>query len=200
MNEFRNDGEIPADIAVQLRQKLKSGSKADGDLAVGLHFNNNDLNSNRRGKISERQRKRLAQKGKNLRHNFVNAAIFFSIIFVPLGLIGLLALDNFTNTGVFLLFLLVAFVTSLTPFGIILYMGYSEWKVIKAELKEGRVKAKKGKVILHPVGGGQCPITIGRSRFKLHYQAYLRFRHLDPYIIYYTPKSRIILSAEPMEQ
>jgi hypothetical protein len=202
MNEFINDGEIPTDIAGKIKRKSKSSPKVDRDLARGLNFNSDDLNSNRQGKISKRQGKMLVQKGESFRfHLFftfcVEVLIFCSVI-IFLGLIA--TKGNIPDDTSIIEVILTVFGTlAIFPgiLGIPLYIEYREWKVIRVELKEGKIKAKKGKVILHPAG---YLLTIGRSNFKLSYQAYLRFRHLDSYIIYYTPNSRIIFSAEPMEQ
>lgn len=68
------------------------------------------------------------------------------------------------------------------------------------DIHENQVESLSGRVILDTDQNRRnFTLTIDQEKFKLSRKVYLRFKHLDTYTIYYAPRTRIILSAEPVE-
>ena len=65
------------------------------------------------------------------------------------------------------------------------------------DIQAGAVFSETGKVIL--TGNGiNYVVIIGNRTLKVSLAASLYLKHLDTYTLYYAPRSRIVLSAEPM--
>ena len=185
MNEFQYDGELPAEIADQLERKAKDEMRYDSELAAGLGFTPDDLAANREGVMTEWQRNALKKRTGN--KQWIYGGLLFlwcmTMFFAAVSSVPPLAI-----LGASVVFLLL--VTPIVVF-------YYEWAFnFINDANEGVVKEYMGRVILDAHG---CTLTIRSQRFTLSRPAYLRFKHLDYYTIYYTPRTRIILSAEPME-
>jgi hypothetical protein len=195
-NLFLYDGEMPADIAHQLERKSKR--EIDRVLASGLEFTARDLAANRKGVMTEGQ--------KNvLRHVHRESVSDYRPIVYILG-----AMFGCFFTAVFAFGFdyesIVDLICGAIFFGLgTLLVGVDlirRWSPVKQDLAEGSIRSASGVVVLLPVQP-QAKIgklAIGGEIFKLDMDGYLRFKHLDTYTIYYAPRSKVILSAEPMTE
>lgn len=183
-NLFLNDGEMPADIAEQLERKSKDEMVFDSLLVSNLNFTPEDLEANRDGVMTERQRIALEARAAPKSHAFTGAFILW-------GLITLGAVDSSISTTDKMLVSIVSLLLVATVAG-----AYSEWaNKFFNDAEDGVVRELTGRVILDTnANRTRFTLTIGYMTFKLDRQAYLRFRHLDTYTIYYAPGSHIILS------
>lgn len=199
MNAFRNDGEIPANVAVHRKRKSEATPVYDQVLAHGLKFSFKDLEANREGVMTEHQ-KEVLQK---MRWWYVQPQFFgalISFIFVAIGVV-LMMVDLEAAVKGFML-------TLFCGLGLLVFFDriFNIWGEISMDLSEGCVRANRGIVVLVPIKQQPypyrdfCTLTIGGyNEFRLSEKAYLRFKHLGTYTIYYAPHSQIILSAEPVE-
>lgn len=193
---FYNDGEMPAYIAEQLERKSKDHPIIfDEELAYGLDFTQKDLEANRNGYMTERQHHVLKQVARKATKPLVPTTIFAWLMSFGF-LFGLLQTQDF---GIFLTFSAILFGAILATASIT-----SFYTPINLDIHDGAVELANGKVVLQLNVNKVYTVnhlTIKRyGKFKLHRRAYLRFKHLEPYIIYYAPNSRIILSAMPIEE
>jgi hypothetical protein len=194
MSDFQYDGELPADIAKQLQRKSKS--QIDPDLSYALDFNEDDLRANREGKMTARQANLL----KGLMWKFDGLWKYYTFMLFICFVIGILWLPNEVNRYpenqrpiAVLMFIILPGLVTMLGVGKIMY-GLAN---AGQDINNSVVLARGGKVILERKSGISF-VTIGYQSYKLEHKAYLRFKHLDRYTIYYAPISKIILSAEPM--
>jgi hypothetical protein len=148
-------------------------------LAAVHGFSLGDLEMNRRGWLSARQRSKL----------FRSAVLW--VIFTIAGALALLLWmpDDLELWGMVIL-LLVAL--------LLLYMGYTRY----ADMLAGRVAMLEGTVVTERHSGEEGGYTyhyrIGRERFSVNESAYLALISGLPYRVYYGPKSKKLLSIEPV--
>jgi hypothetical protein len=168
----------------------------DPDLAVGLNFDADDLAANRAGEMTKNQVKQLALMQEPL----VVTAIVFSL-----------------TGGAFIIVASFILVSSLTPSvsrtpvelicamlgmialgGWFIYIGTQPTTTIPGDQANRRVEQLSGKVFLHS-NGGLYNIVIDDVWLKISRDAFIRFKSHEYYTVYYTPNSKIVLSAEPYE-
>lgn len=176
--------------------------KPDPDLAYGLKFTGDDLESNRDGVMSEAQQEYL--KGyRAIQILMCGALIIVTLLFAGLVIwmfstelyyANLLGPRPLTN------FLLICGIGVFFVGGLILVFLRNMNIILKItdDIRLGEVEAVNGKVILD---ARMSSFAVGSTKFTVpRREGFLRFKHLEPYIVYYAPSSRIVVSAEPVEK
>jgi hypothetical protein len=170
----------------------------DEELAYGLHFDGSDLAANRAGYLSERQAFELLDRKKGYWIDTSIACVRGIILLC----VGPLAFAFLEPSMLFPVFVLLFFA------GYFAYLAWQKRKTniqIENDFSQGAVAVSSGRVILDTRQRGKSganieyTLTIGNDTFKLDKQAFLRFKHLEHYTVYFAPLSRVILSAEPSE-
>lgn len=152
-----------------------------------LGFTPEDLNANRAGHFSAHQLKNLQTKRKNGKK--ILGRLFLIVVVVGAGVVSILPIVE----SIVVLTVISVFYFSLSLWAIV------EWRTSGLDVQHGVVEATQGIVEL----------DIKISRYSLSYvicqnhkhwtvskQAFLAFKNGDPYVIYYAPHTRTILSAE----
>ncbi len=159
--------------------------KPDAALMNALNFDENDLEYNREGEFSPAQQQNLYQRKQTMR--------MFTILSGCSILICILLAFSANPTSVMgILGLIIA--------GLALIVTGTEWLEIDEDLQKRRVNEYQGSVRLVVEtlvrGGPVYKVHIDDERWSIDKVAFLAFKNEDPYIIYFAPHSRKILSAE----
>ena len=195
---FSNDGEIPEELA-------QNKAVVDPTLANGLDFDAYDLASNRDSLLSDRQKRGLEDfKIRKLR-DVISATVLYVLIFLVFTLIFISGMNpnNKDSLGDWMLIIgiIALILTVIGVIGIVSAQSSAKATHINHDINEGIVLSETGIVILDTNKkirtGTPYMLTINDQVFNPPHEAFLRFKHLDRYTIYYAPHSKIILSAEP---
>ena len=172
-------------------EKGKHAPVSEQDLLMeALRFTAEDLEANRAGRLGPGNVARL--NGSRLTNVWL--AVISGIVCGVLGLVGLAANSISTvclaQAGFFVVFSL----------GVLIY---NWWKARKlaGDLNRGQVEAIQGIVTLVAASTGRSSIYrlgIGDEQFTVKAKVYNAFKNRDPYVIYYVPSSRNLVSAEPL--
>lgn len=170
----------------------KPKHKPEHMLMQAIGFTEEDLDANREGYMSKRQRVIL---GSN--RTFWNTlTTFAAILAIPLAFLFsfcsfISAPSSSFKLGNMALFcLLIA--------GIIYFMK-RKWARVIDDLRTGDVSAIEGRVKLDFADRGNWSLyslAISGEIFNVKKSVFLAFKNGDPYRIYYAPHSKTILSAE----
>lgn len=163
----------------------------DPDLAVGLNYDADDLAANRAGRMSERQ---MASLMGNAAALWIGAGVALVFLLLWLGLFALLysqAQDDTTRSAVIIANAIIGGLVVLVS----VFVALERRKVL-ADRREGRVEQISGKLM---VDARNTSVIVENRRFRLPSTALLRFQHLEPYTLYYAPRSKQVLSAERFE-
>jgi hypothetical protein len=158
---------------------------AQWTLQVALGFDDEDIEANRDGRLSNRQRARLAD------HEFrwIGIAILASLVIVWSILNASGRIDVAIGQGG-IPWLIAAAIT-----GYAWYKGKQYYDYLHAQ----EIGAVQGRVQLNMQSSkNSTALTVGIQdlQFSVKQQAFLAFKNGDPYAIYYAPRSKTILSAE----
>jgi hypothetical protein len=171
--------------------------KVDPDLAYGLNFTAEDLAANREEYMSLSQRDMLLQK----RQERLGKSVLYAAIYFGAALFVLLA--AISNEGTLCIFAPIWIALFFVGFSVAAN-GRMFWRQTNEDLMKGDIAESNGRVILETIevrrGSYRYEIHLNDSTFEVEKEAFLRFKHLDYYTLYYTPNTRIILSAESMEE
>ncbi len=170
-------------------EKLKSGQA----LTDVLDFTLDDLQANRSGDLSERQ--------IHILHNQMiwqtrgMYASFF--VFPPLSWILTTGLVNVSNSPAARWVALLVIVIGFGGMGV---FCWSQRNATRRELESDAPAIVEGRIrlSLNPTFFGELSyqLRIADQSFKTDKNTFLAFKNEDPYIIYFAPHSRRILSAE----
>ena len=166
---------------------MEKPKKHEERLMAVLAFDEDDLEANRTGHFSQQQVARFRSKRKK---EFWSAAVMSSLL---LGFLFFMA--DILPTENFLLSLiagLLALGTMWFAYGLIIFR-------LGADLKEDHVLSTEGRIELSQEDKNNevnSFITIGGLRFPVNRKTLLAFKNGDPYAIYYTRRSKKLLSAE----
>jgi hypothetical protein len=169
-------------------------------LARALHFDAADLDANRQGYMSKRQRTRLRRWG------CLNVAFLtIAAVFVTMGaLIFIVFLVPRVNPSLFNFWILV-------PLGWVvaglLYLWYAirTWRRVNADLYKGAVAIGEGRVFLDIAmiqirtqfwSSSPYHVKVADAKFRVNRRILLAFKNDEPYCVYYAHHTRQILSAE----
>jgi hypothetical protein len=164
------------------------------DIAAALNFTEQDLITNRRGRITDGQHNRMSQ---------VIASELSLALILPESLIwGVMLLlstnrDALILDGVGLIFALVILAAPVLLVGA--YASF-RWRALKNDMRDG-TKSVEGQVTLNLQGRKASEIRIGDDVFLVRTQnIYLTFHNDKHYCLYYVPRTKRILSAELTEE
>lgn len=142
-------------------------------------FSLGDLEMNRQGWLSARQRSKLLRAAM-LWVGFTVAGALALLLWMP---------DDLELTGIVILVIFAL---------LLLYIGYTHY----ADMLAGRVAMLEGVVVstkhTGDEGGYTYHYVMGRERFTVSESAYLALISGLPYRVYYGPKSKKLLSIEPL--
>lgn len=156
----------------------------DYELRRALNFTDADLEANCKGRITERQRRSnyIYRRPEIIRSGAIGG------LFLALGLFcGLLK-----GNSVFSLFGLLAIPS--------LVSAFAQWRQMKLDLQGGRVHSASGPVRLNVRPAGRhwvnYYVRVKTLEFQVDKRTFLAFRQGQRYVIYYTPRAKLILSAK----
>ncbi|HEX2908350.1 MAG TPA: hypothetical protein VHO69_15870 [Phototrophicaceae bacterium] len=175
-------------------EKEKPKHKAKGfaletDLMAALNFTDEDLEANRDGRLSQRQRQRFAKMQANITTEIYLAG-FVGLIGIPI-LVYWYHLHSVSW--------LEAVPPALISSFVCLMLVLSWWErriMLAADLREESVETLQGLVKLEHLGKSGGHFNLQNQNFPLSSKALLAFKNGDPYCIYYAPNTRTLLSAE----
>lgn len=151
----------------------KAKNKPEAILMYSLGFTEEDLADNQQGKMSIDQRLRCSAR----RHWWLAGGIFcvvgFLIVWFGGGRLAV----------VLMLFAFFGFICFLNA-----YRFYTDATKGMASTVEGRVNLL--------INGRRYSVVVENMKFDLKQKAFLAFKNGDPYRVYYTPKTKVLLSAE----
>lgn len=162
-------------------------------------FTQSDLETNREGRLTKFQ----AQKVMKRESNRWKVPMFAGLFIVLLPMICLIS-------PVFILSLpvrsngLVPLTLLFSPIvfaGLVFFrQGFFRRQHIKSDINLGRVEAVQGIAIVDISDRNHTPkLTIQNHHFAVSRNALLRIKHLEPHIVYFLPRSKIIVSVEVVE-
>ena len=194
---FSNDGEIPEALA-------KRKTIVNPILANGLDFDAHDLEANRNNLLSDRQRQQLDKQRAKIAEDIMFVS---TLLGVGIGIVGIIIFSAedysyqeqwLVAVGILILPLIVTLIIGL------FVVDSTVVPSIVKDIEKGVVLYQMGTVILDKRVNRQNKSGISEQHFlimneqeyNLTHEAFLRFKHLERYTIYYAPHSKIILSAE----
>lgn len=165
----------------------------DNILASGIGFDEADLAANREGRLSEKQAERLLKARRNTVQGMVGIMVLLTVILLPLAVLGQ------AQTGSPQVSIVIGLVW-LGLMGLFLAIIRSG-QAVQVDVRRGQVEAVRGAVQCYTSSKGesgmQYNLRVGDLTFnRVERDAYIAFKHLDAYIIYYTPQSKQIVAAE----
>jgi len=198
---FSNDGEIPESLA-------KRKAVVNPILANGLDFDAHDLEANRNNLLSDRQRQQLDKQRAKIAEDIMFVS---TLLGVGIGIVGIIIFSTgdysyreqhfewLVAGGILILPLIVTLII-----GLFIVDSTVVPSIVK-DIEKGVVLYQMGTVILDKRVNRQNNsgiseqhfLIMNEQEFILSREAFLRFKNLDRYTIYYAPYSKIILSAEP---
>lgn len=191
---YENNGYSP-DRIIEMPPQRPRDPRPDEKLSRALGFNAQDLAANRAGWISEAQRTRLEANRRRLLFRVGTYAI--GLIAIVIG--WTFALNILTQMETILL--VAAFAALLLALGVLMSITmqiFQSWQALRIDIRVEEVRAAAGLVLIQQEHNSYT-LTIERKTFKLNATSAAAFRHLNAYIVYYTPQSRTILSAMPTD-
>lgn len=167
-------------------------------LDAALQFNAEDLNANREGRLSVRQRNRVFARRRSV-------LIALAIITLMMGVIsGVVILAVLLGAAVSEMAILLALGGEIVTVGLA-YLGWSLRQNFQKYLLPGRVARIEGPVTCYQLRERQNEKTrigyylrIGDLEFEISDAALNAFIDGAPYIVYYVPRPLTLLSAEPV--
>ncbi|GAB5492572.1 MAG: hypothetical protein Phog2KO_27870 [Phototrophicaceae bacterium] len=167
--------------------KKKKITGQQGELMRALEISVDDLIANHEGYITEAQRVSLPKRQGYLWRPYrvtCGGCAFLGLIF-PIMFLGSI-----------MPFVIIIF--SLFSFAIAAFFGYSglhQYSLMLIELTSNNFKTIQGIVVVY-IGANGGYLEINGLKFNASHDVLHRIRHLEPYIIHYLSKTKIILSME----
>lgn len=151
-------------------------------------FDEDDFEANQAGHLSQKQQVRL----KAARNRAISA---FALVSMLLGFLAFVFIAAGFQTSNILLPLAAGFLAVLGTYAI--YGRRAQ--AFRDEIRENRAAVVEGRIELLLNGtqyGSEYFLCVENLRFTVKQAAFLAFKNGDPYRIYYTPRSKQILSVE----
>lgn len=170
---------------------MEKPKKYEDRLMEALAFDEGDVEANRAGYFSEAQKARL---NRDRRSQALGE--MFLLVLSLVGIVLVLGAVNLAYLTPPILAVLVGIGAFFLGLAALIWARSSR---TRADLRENRVAEAEGRVDL-VVNSGQYAanyfLRVGDIRFTVKQNAFLAFKNGDPYRIYYTPRSKRILSVE----
>ena len=171
-------------------------------LMEAFAFSAHDLLCNQAGELSKAQRQRLERRTRL-------ETLQWGAVAGVLALFVIILLAAFANDPPRLFSVEVALgLLALVGFGAllvtVLVAGWTQRARFARDLAVGRVEAAAGPVRLQIARRGRSGVTIGQltigvNTFEVPEQAVLKLHDGEALCLYYTPETRLALSAEPLD-
>jgi hypothetical protein len=174
-------------------------------LSFSLDFIPADLEANRAGLISPRQRELLRSRFTGTLRTGVYVGVVFGMISICA--VALLTPGEFFHTSPSRDVVIGCIVVLGWPVSALMALAallIIEWRKLMADLNGGRVLAVGGEVRRHTwprsIARRALYITVDGCRFRESERVYVAFKDVQRCTVYYTPHGKTILSAEPLEE
>lgn len=159
--------------------------KYEDRLMDAFAFDEDDLDANQAGQFSQAQIASL-KAARN------RAILQFVLMWLMIGVLSAIVVGLGMRAGGLLLPVMAALLV-ISAFSFI----FSKARRLMQDLGENRILAAEGRVDLSIQGDYDYFLLVEKQRFRLKQKdIFLTFKNGDPYRIYYTPRSRQILSVE----
>jgi hypothetical protein len=189
------------------KSKRKRGYWQGRALAETLYFTDGDLESNAEGEITDHQMRRLQTR---LMMRLVAGGFFVVLIVAPTLILPSRAVVIYPAVGpnpVWLVIGLVMLFMAFT-FGMQIVNLWRDLRERRAEAVEGpamldihysRARSAGMVTVYSNRGRPGYTVSVGGLNFRVDKHAFLAFKNGDPYVIYYAPHSKLLLSAAPLD-
>jgi hypothetical protein len=151
-------------------------------------FHDDDIKANRSGKLSRAQIGTVRAKRRNeILFLFVVAVVITSY---TMNVLAQSNTDPFSNAARYF---------GILVGGMLLLGAALTWQKHSQDIRDGRVSEITGPIHLKIATGRStnCSLSIGGQRFAVLPKVILALRDGEPYRVYYAPRSKIFLAAEP---
>lgn len=165
-------------------------------LADALQFSDDELALNRDGQLSDRQRDDLLSVAHQIRSFELLVYLAAAIVAVLVILDGIRRGDTLSSR-----------VVMLGVLGVIVYglemviQRYTSRYRLDAQAE--RIATRQGQVLLdirQSSNSANYMVSVSGEKFNVARDAFFAFKNGDPYVLYYAPRSRRLLSAEPLRE
>ncbi|MBZ0285406.1 MAG: hypothetical protein K8L97_32025 [Anaerolineae bacterium] len=160
----------------------KQKSKSEHLLMDAIEFDEEDLESNQQGVLSQKQ-----QQVFRAERNSWGLGVLLVLILSPMFFIFLLNSGG-RNPHTLIVVIPIAL--------IVLIHFWLKWTSWGKDYRRNLVHSAEGRVQLDVLSRENYRIDIQKMRFEVTKRVFLAFKNNDPYIIYYAPSTKRILSAE----
>lgn len=171
------------------------------ELMYVFNFSWRDLEANRRGEVPDAQRVRLLNRESKRWQQPLVVGLVLIVASAMCGLItiGFMNLESnlrYSETIQFWFFFAI-----LIFIGVLMEIdGFSKMRRLKKSIQSDGIKSVQGIAIVDIGDNRRKPqLTINDYHFVLSRRAILRIKHLEPHIVYFLPRSKIIVSVEVVE-
>jgi hypothetical protein len=171
----------------------------NSNLKIAFRFDNEDLDANRNGYMTKKQRIRLLNKRWDRIAPYAGFAAFLVFIFGCSLTSSGFSSRPINNT----LSMLGLFFFIFAPMiGVLILFAYRELRRIKADLYKGDISIAWGRARLDIMDHGRGParykLSLEGIEFDISKAQLLALRHGERYRVFYAPNSKVILSVEPL--
>jgi hypothetical protein len=171
----------------------------NSNLKSVFRFNDEDLDANRNGYMTKRQRVRLRDKRWDRIGPYAGFAALLAFMFVC----SLVSSGSRTRPRQDTLSMLGLFFFIFGPMiGVLVLLAYRELRRIKTDLYKGDISIAWGRARLDIMDGGRGParykLNIEGIEFDISKMQLLTLRHGERYRVFYAPNSKVILSVESL--
>jgi hypothetical protein len=175
-----------------MKTKIKATTRQE-ELMYAFNFSDADLEANREGRFTEEHRLKVSNRESTRGIGLVLVGIIAGIMWTA----WFLAALSSPNTELYMYLVLIIFIgLSCT----LVAAGYVENSITHSEIDFSRVEAVQGIAVIDAELRGKQVVKIGSLQFKANRDALLRIKHLEPHIVYFLPRSKIIVSVEVVEE
>jgi hypothetical protein len=170
----------------------------DPILAEALDFTANDLQLNRAGQMSDRQAEKVRSAGRNMSCALVFVALLILVPLTAMVISVLEAINQQDNLAIVFIGIGVL-VVSVFAVSVLKTLG-SSWRNAAQDTEQRQVVMVQGTVQCYTAGNKSTSyhLKIGELDLTVPRTAYIGFKHLEQYRLYYAPLSKKLLAAEPM--
>jgi len=166
-------------------------------LAEALHFSEDELDLNREGQLSDRQRDELLSIAHQIKSLELLVYLISPIVILFVILDGIRLGDTLSSRAVML------GVVGLTAYGIVAvvnrYMAHYQF-----DAEDDIVSAVQGHILLdirrQSRNSAVYVVRVSGEAFNVGKEVFFAFKNGDPYALYYVSRTRRLLSAEALRQ
>lgn len=164
-------------------------------LMNAFDFRAKDLKANQSGKLTLHQRQK--HRNSNIFHGcaWISIGLLLLLPAVPFFVLSLITMDVRNLTFSASLFAIAIAFIGLSIAGI----GLINLVFSNRDIQSLEVKKIQGLAVVNTPAKAESSLSINNIKFKLPGKKIATIKPLEPHIVYYLPKSKIIVSVEAME-